>query len=120
MFLLVKISKIHSLQVSREHQALLFNKQIKVKNNFNRTNKFRSKAKILLRTKAVRHHISYSVKRFLQRIAIDITRKLDYRTMDKSTHGKECFSICQKLIGNPESELIVSPLTAKRYIKNDY
>jgi hypothetical protein len=61
----------------------------------------------------------HTFKRFLQRIAIDITRKLDYRTMDKSAHGKECFSICQKLIGNPESELIVSPLTAKRYIKND-
>ena len=39
--------------------------------------------------------------------------------MDKSSHGKECFTICQKLICNPESELIVSPLTSKRYIKND-
>ena len=58
-------------------------------------------------------------KRFLQRIAIDITRKLDYTVKDKSSHGKECFTICQKLINNPESELIVSPLTAKRYIKND-
>jgi hypothetical protein len=58
-------------------------------------------------------------KRFLQRIAIDISRKMDYRSIDKSSHGKECFTICQKLISNPESELIVSPLTAKRYIKND-
>jgi hypothetical protein len=44
---------------------------------------------------------------------------MDYRSIDKSSHGKECFTICQKLISNPESELIVSPLTAKRYIKND-
>lgn len=58
-------------------------------------------------------------KRFLQRVAIDITRKVDYRASDKSTHGKECFTICQKLIENPKSELIISPLTAKRYIKND-
>jgi hypothetical protein len=61
----------------------------------------------------------HTFKRFLQRIAIDISRKLDYRSFDKSTHGKECFLICQKLINNPESELIVSPLTGKRYIKND-
>jgi hypothetical protein len=61
----------------------------------------------------------HTFKRFFQRIAIDITRKLDYRTMDKSTYGKECFLICQKLIENMESELIVSPLTGKRYIKNN-
>lgn len=61
----------------------------------------------------------HTFKRFLQRIAIDISRKMDYRSIDKSSHGKECFTICQKLISNPESELIVSPLTAKRYIKND-
>ena len=61
----------------------------------------------------------HTFKRFLQRIAIDISRKLDYRYFDKSTHVKECFLICQKLINNPESELIVSPLTGKRYIKND-
>jgi hypothetical protein len=61
----------------------------------------------------------HTFKRFLQRIAIDMTRKLDYHAIDKSAHSKECFSICQKLISNPESELIVSPLTSKRYIKND-
>lgn len=61
----------------------------------------------------------HTFKRFLQRIAIDVTRKFDYHSMDRSTHAKECFLICQKLIENSESELIVSPLTAKRYIKND-
>lgn len=61
----------------------------------------------------------HQFRRFLQRIAIDVSKKLDPSTVEKTSHGKECLTICEKLIGNPTTELIVSPLSSKKYIKND-
>ena len=61
----------------------------------------------------------HQFKRFLQKLAIDITRRLDPSNIEKSSHGRECFTICQKLISNPNTALIVSPLSAKKYIKCD-
>ena len=61
----------------------------------------------------------HQFRRFLQRIAIDITRKLDPTQIEKTSHGRECYLICSKLINNPNTELIVSPLSSKKYIKSD-
>jgi len=61
----------------------------------------------------------HQFRRFLQRIAIDITRKLDPFQVEKTSHGRECYLICSKLINNPNTELIVSPLSSKKYIKSD-
>lgn len=64
-------------------------------------------------------YYKHQFRRFLQRMAIDITRKLDPSQIEKTSHGKECYIICQKLINNPNTELIVSPLSSKKYIKSD-
>lgn len=61
----------------------------------------------------------HQFRRFLQRMAIDITRKLDPAQIEKTSHGKECYLICSKLINNPNTELVVSPLSSKKYIKSD-
>jgi len=61
----------------------------------------------------------HQFKRFLQKLAVDISRRLDPANIEKSSHGRECYSICQKLVNNPNTELIVSPLSSKKYIKCD-
>jgi hypothetical protein len=61
----------------------------------------------------------HQFKRFLQKIAVDLTRKFNPSIIQGTQHGRECLSICQKLITNPETDLYVSPLSAKKYIKND-
>jgi hypothetical protein len=52
-------------------------------------------------------------------MAVDLTRKFSPSIIQGTAHGKECLAICQKLINNPETDLYVSPLSAKKYIKND-
>ncbi len=61
----------------------------------------------------------HKFRRFLQKLAIDITKRLDPANIEKTSHGRECFLICQKLVNDPNTELIVSPLSSKKYIKSD-
>lgn len=61
----------------------------------------------------------HQFRRFLQKLAIDINKKFYNYNYIKSSYNNECLSICQKLISDPNSELFVSPLSAKKYIKND-
>lgn len=61
----------------------------------------------------------HQFRRFLQRFAIDVHRKIYPSNYIRSSHNKECYSICKKLIADPNSELIVSPLSSKKYIKCD-
>ena len=63
----------------------------------------------------------HNIKRFFQRIALKsfkfLNRQEDSR--EHSDYEKECFSICRELITKEESLLLMSPLSGKRYIKND-
>jgi len=61
----------------------------------------------------------HKFRRFLQQLALDIKRKFDNQPVGKTNHGWECLKICRKLINSKNSELIVSTLSSKRYIKND-
>jgi hypothetical protein len=63
--------------------------------------------------------ITHKFKRVLQKISIEIYKKSDIRRVVKSENANEFLIICQKAIEKPESELIVSPLTSKMYVKND-
>ena len=61
----------------------------------------------------------HQFRRFLQRVAVDLTRKFSPSLIQGTAHGRECLTICQKLISNPETDLYVSPLSAKKYIKSN-
>ena len=62
----------------------------------------------------------HKLNRFFQRVAIKSIRlmnpDLERRTNDYET---EAFSICRRLISIPESTLLISPISGKRYIKSD-
>lgn len=61
----------------------------------------------------------HAFKRFLQKMAIEINRKTDVARIVREENSKEYLLICKKAIEKPDSELIVSPLTSKIYVKND-
>jgi hypothetical protein len=64
--------------------------------------------------------MKHKIKRFLQKIALKSIKLLNPE--DKSESGeyeKESISICKNLITKDTSKLLISPISGKRYIKND-
>lgn len=63
------------------------------------------------------HHF----RRGLQKMYIQIHRKLVVPDVlnSRSAHEIECLSICKRLIKMEDSILLMTPLTEKRYIKNE-
>jgi hypothetical protein len=65
-------------------------------------------------------NLKHKIKRFLQKTALKSIRVLNPE--DKSKRGeyeKESISICKNLITKDASKLLISPISGKRYIKND-
>ena len=63
---------------------------------------------------------SHYLKRFTQKIGIKILRKLDIDSHSEvhSRFEVESFSICKTFISDPDSVLIMSPISGKRYIES--
>ena len=57
-------------------------------------------------------------KRWIQRMYIDSVRKMDYERGSRTKYELDCLSICKKLIDKPDSQLLMTPLSNKRYIHN--
>ena len=57
-------------------------------------------------------------KRWIQRMYIDSARKMDYERGQRSKYELDCLSICKKLIDKPDTQLLMTPLSNKRYIHN--
>jgi hypothetical protein len=49
---------------------------------------------------------------------IDSARKMDYQRGQRTKYELDCLSICKKLIDKPDSQLLMTPLSNKRYIHN--
>lgn len=63
--------------------------------------------------------LTHKIKRFFQKQYIFL-KKFDNRALTKKRqHEKRCFQICQKLIHKEGTVLLLTPVTEKRYIKND-
>lgn len=62
---------------------------------------------------------AHKIKRFFQKQYI-FFKKFDNRALaKKQQHERRCFQICQKLIHKEGTVLLLTPVTEKRYIKND-
>jgi len=49
---------------------------------------------------------------------IDSARKMDYERGQRSKYELDCLSICKKLIDKPDTQLLMTPLSNKKYIHN--
>lgn len=65
--------------------------------------------------------ILHNFRRNAQRWGLKIAKLTDpERQYEKETdYYKETFGICHRLISNPASTLLISPISGKRYIKSD-
>jgi hypothetical protein len=60
----------------------------------------------------------HKLKRFLQKSTIKVIR-LSTPPQDKSEYERDAVNICKKLILKQDTTLLLTPLSGKRYIKND-
>ena len=64
--------------------------------------------------------VNHNFKRFFQKIALKVIRMMDQNnSYEHSEFEKESMSICKNLINKESSKLLISPISKKRYIKND-
>lgn len=64
------------------------------------------------------NNIVHKFKRNLQKTTIRLI-KLARPPQEKSAYERDAMNICKKLIAKPESKLLLTPLSVKRYIKNE-
>lgn len=60
----------------------------------------------------------HKLKRFVQKSTIKVIR-LSTPTQEKSEYERDAVNICTKLILKSDSTLLLTPISGKRYIKND-
>lgn len=63
--------------------------------------------------------IQHLFRRFLQKSVIRVIKYLDYDRQSRSLYEKDCLLICNKMILREDSNLLMTPISNKRYIKND-
>lgn len=62
----------------------------------------------------------HQIKRFFQKVAIKFIRLTTPKeNFERSEFETESLSICKNLISKENSKLLISPISKKRYIKND-
>ena len=62
--------------------------------------------------------ITHTLKRLIQKKYISYVRKLNPQ-LRKSAYERDCMLICKKLISKEETILLLTPITNKRYIRNE-
>jgi hypothetical protein len=60
----------------------------------------------------------HKLKRFIQKSTIKAIR-VSTPPQEKSEYERDAINICKRLIAKPESLLLLTPISSKRYIKND-
>lgn len=61
----------------------------------------------------------HKFKRLIQSLVLQTIKSMDYSREKRSSYELECLIICKKMIQRSDSVLLLTPLTNKRYIKND-
>jgi hypothetical protein len=63
----------------------------------------------------------HKFRRAMQKVALKITRLLNHESSKQyhTEYDRESYAICNKLMHDSESILLMSPISGKRYIKND-
>lgn len=66
----------------------------------------------------MKQHLQHTFRRAIQRMYIYFKRISTPKT-ERSAHERECVSICKKLIDLDDTVLLLTPLSDKRYIRNE-
>ena len=63
-------------------------------------------------------NIAHQLKRFVQKKYISFSR-ISNPQLKKSAYERDCMAICKKLIDKDETILLLTPISNKRYIRNE-
>jgi hypothetical protein len=63
-------------------------------------------------------HSTHKLRRLIQKGFIKLKR-LSNPQLERSAHERDCISICKKLINLENTILLLTPLSDKRYIRNE-
>jgi hypothetical protein len=61
----------------------------------------------------------HKLRRSIQSMVLKTIKSMDYAREKRSSYEMECLLICKKMIQRSDSTLLLTPITHKRYIKND-
>jgi hypothetical protein len=65
------------------------------------------------------NNLTHSLKRTIQKSYIELRRKTQIPEEGRSEYIQEFMAIHKKLIKNKETELLLAPISSKRYLKNE-
>ena len=63
--------------------------------------------------------VIHKIKRWIQSRVLKTIKSMDYSSEKRSLYELDCLKICKKMITRQDSTLLLTPITNKRYIKND-
>lgn len=64
-------------------------------------------------------NLSHKLKRKIQKKYISLVRSIQFQNNQKTIYEAECISICKKLINKDDSILLTTPISNKKYIRNE-
>ena len=63
-------------------------------------------------------NIAHNLKRLIQKKYISLSR-MSNPQIKKSSYERDCIAICKKLIAKEDTVLLLTPISNKRYIRNE-
>lgn len=66
----------------------------------------------------VMKNLNHTFRRFLQKQTLKLFRYLNTE-QEKSIYERDCIAICKKFIYQPDSIMLLTPISGKRYIRSE-
>ena len=66
----------------------------------------------------VMKNLNHTFRRFLQKQTLKLFRYLNTE-QEKSIYERDCITICKKFIYQPDSVMLLTPISGKRYIRSE-
>jgi hypothetical protein len=63
-------------------------------------------------------NLEHSFRRFIQKQTLQLFRYLNTE-QEKSVYERDCIAVCKKFINQPDSVMLLTPISGKRYIRSE-
>jgi hypothetical protein len=63
-------------------------------------------------------NLEHTFRRFIQKQTLKLFRYLDTE-QEKSVYERDCIAVCKKFINQPDSVMLLTPISGKRYIRSE-
>lgn len=63
-------------------------------------------------------NLNHTFRRFIQKLSLKLFRYLNTE-QERSIYERDCIAVCKKFIYEPDSIMLLTPITGKRYIRSE-